>query len=53
MVKIAGSRMTKLRFFNLRILRSKIAMAISAYILQDITQETRSYNGKERNLSNS
>ena len=55
MVKIAGSKMTKLRYFfkNLPILRSKIAMAISASILQDITQESRTYNGKERTLSNS
>ena len=53
MVKIAGSRLTKLRFFNLPILRSKIATAISAFILKDITQETRTYNGKERTLSNS
>ena len=54
MVKIAGSKMTKLRyFFYLPILRSKIAMAISASILQDITQDSRTYNGKERTLSNS
>ena len=52
MVKIAGSKMTKLRFFNLPILRSKIAMAI-AHLFWDITQESRTYNGKERTLSNS
>ena len=56
MVKIAGSKMTKLRYFffkNLPILRSKISMAISASILQDITEDSRTYNGKERTLSNS
>ena len=54
MVKIAGSKMTKLRFF-LKITHTslEIAMAISASILQDKTQESRTYNGKERTLSNS